>query len=88
MLDDMADYVAFVDQLARDSYAAGRTPLDAARSADLGRFASWQEGERLVGSLHRAYHELAGNPVGSKIPLGTAMEDMVALYGGPIPCFA
>lgn len=87
-LDDMADYAAFVDELARDAYAAGRTPLEAARSASTGRFATWQEGERLVGNLHRAYHELAGDPVGSKIPLPAAMEDMVALHGGPIPCFA
>lgn len=88
VLDDMADYVAFVDRLARDGYAAGRTPLEAARSADLGRFASWQEGERLVGNLHRAYHELAGHPVGSKLPLPTALQDMVEFHGGPIPCFA
>ncbi|MQA85782.1 MAG: MBL fold metallo-hydrolase [Streptosporangiales bacterium] len=88
VLDDMADYVAFVERLGRDGHAAGRTPLEAARAAELGRFASWQEGERLVGNLYRAYHELAGNPVGSKIPLVAAIEDMVALHGGPIPCFA
>lgn len=88
VLDDMADYVAFVDRLGRDAYAAGRGPLEAARGADLGRFASWQEGERLVGNLHRSHHELAGNPVGSKLPLASAMQDMIALHGGPIPCFA
>lgn len=88
VLDDMLAYAEFVDALARDGYAAKRSPLEVARSADLGRFASWQEGERLVGNIHRAYSELAGDPPGTKIPLLDAREDMVALNGGPIASLA
>ncbi|WP_199537194.1 MBL fold metallo-hydrolase [Spongiactinospora gelatinilytica] len=34
-----------------------------------GPFADWTESERLVGNLHRAYHELDGNPPGSPLAL-------------------
>lgn len=88
IIDDMAAYAAFVDGLAREGHAAGRGPLETARTADLGPYASWQEGERLVGNLHRAYHELEGNPVDAKIPLLTPVSDMIAFHGGPITCRA
>jgi glyoxylase-like metal-dependent hydrolase (beta-lactamase superfamily II) len=87
-LDDMAAYAGFVDRLARDGYAAGLPPLTVIRDTELGPFASWREGERLVGNLHRAYHELAGNSPGTPMSLLAAVQDMVEFNGGPISCHA
>jgi glyoxylase-like metal-dependent hydrolase (beta-lactamase superfamily II) len=88
VLDDLTEYAAFVADVGRAGHAAGQTPLEAATAARDNRFAGWQESERLVGNLHRAYSELDGNPIGTRIPLGAVWADMVALNGGPIGCFA
>ena len=88
LLDDLGEYAAFVDALARDGHAAGRTPLEIAMAAPDNRFAAWQESERLVGNLHRAYSELNGDPLGTPLPLQRIWPDMVAFHGGPIGCFA
>jgi glyoxylase-like metal-dependent hydrolase (beta-lactamase superfamily II) len=88
LLDDLDDYAAFVDAVARDAHAAGRTPLEAATAVKDNRFASWQESERLVGNLHRAYSELNGEPLGTRLRLDLVWPDMVAFHGGPIGCFA
>ena len=89
LLDDLAEYAEFVDVVAREGHAAGRTPLEAATTAATdNRFAGWQESERLVGNLHRAYSELDGVPHGTPLPLASVWPDMVAFHGGPIGCFA
>ncbi|TCP55032.1 cyclase [Tamaricihabitans halophyticus] len=88
LLDNLDDYASFVDTVARTGHAAGISPLEAARAASDSRFARWQESERLVGNLHRAYSELDGNPVDKRIPLGAVWTDMVEFNGGPIGCFA
>ena len=88
VLDDLTEYAAFVDGVARVAHAAGQTPLEAATKNRDSRFASWQESERLVGNLYRAYSELDGNPIDTRIPLGGVWTDMVAFNGGPIGCFA
>jgi cyclase len=83
------DYLRFVLDLATRSYREGLPPLEAARQADLGRFASWPDSERLVGNLHRAYAELAGAPRGTAINLAAALTDMVTYNGGvPLTCLA
>src|ERR1700735_1222587 len=83
------DYLGFVLELAAEGRAAGLTPLEVAREADLGRFAGWPDAERLVGNLHRAYAELAGTPRGGPIDVGGALADMVAYNGGkPLTCLA
>jgi cyclase len=83
------DYLDFVLELAVEGRAAGLTPLEAARDADLGRFAGWPDAERLVGNLHRAYAELAGTPRGGPIDLAGALTDMVAYNGGKrLTCLA
>ncbi|MEV7415710.1 MBL fold metallo-hydrolase [Streptomyces sp. NPDC089919] len=87
--DDMERYLRFVGALAEAGRAAGRTPLEAARRADLGKFASWRESERLVANLHRAYAELAGEPAGSRLDLVALLTDMTAMNGGqPVACHA
>ncbi|SDD35369.1 MBL fold metallo-hydrolase [Actinokineospora iranica] len=88
LLDDLGAYADFVAETARAGHEAGRTPLAAAFAARDNPFASWQENERLVGNLHRAYSELNGDPLGAKLPLTVIWPDMVAFNGGPIGCYA
>jgi cyclase len=83
------DYLRFVMELAAEGHRDGLPPLEAARRADLGRFASWPDAERLVGNLHRAYAELSGAPLGTAIDTAGALTDMVAFNGGaPLTCLA
>lgn len=82
LLDRLDEYARFVDALARDGHAAGRTPLEVAAAARDNPFASWQESERLVGNLHRAYLELDGD--GRPVDFARVWGDMVAFHGGPI----
>lgn len=53
-IERTADYLRFVQQTAADGQAAGQSPLEAARAADLGPFAHWTDAERIAGNLHRA----------------------------------
>jgi len=88
VLDGMLDYAEWLSTLARDGFAAGREPLEAARRADLDRFATWSERERLVGNLARAYSELRGEPWGSPLDLPGVARDMIEFNGGPLRCLA
>ncbi len=87
--DGIERYLRYVDRLAREARAAGRTPLEAAREADLGPFAGLAESERLVANLHRAYAELAGAEPGAPLDALTAFGEMTAMNGGiPMACHA
>ncbi|MFI1971075.1 MBL fold metallo-hydrolase [Streptomyces cinnamoneus] len=87
--DAVESYLRFVEDLARTSHAAGLTPLEAARRADLGEFAALPESERLVANLHRAYVELDGLPLGTPLDLVTVLGDMMVMNGGrPVACHA
>ncbi len=88
LLADMDDYLAYVEHVAAESHAAGLTPLEAAVRNRDHRFSDWAETERFVGNLHRAYSELAGNPVDTKITVPSVWPDMVEFHGGPILCHA
>lgn len=88
VLDDMTAYAEFITEVAAAGHRSGRPPLAAAQAADPGRFGDWQEAERLVGNLHRAYSELDGEPLGTRIPLPPAVADMTRMNGGPITCLA
>jgi cyclase len=88
-IDDTLDYLRFVLDLAARSQRDGLSPLEAARKADLDRFANWADAERIVGNLHRAYAENDGAAQGSPIDVITALTDMVAYNGGaPLTCLA
>ncbi len=88
-LDAVAGYLRFVTDLAATTKAAGLSPLEAARDADLGPYAGLLDPERLAGNLHRAYSELDGRPLGTPIDVGAAFGDMIALNGGrPLQCLA
>lgn len=88
LLDAMDGYVAYVAEVARVSHAAGLSPLEAAQKHRDNPYRAWAETERFVGNLHRAYSELAGNPVDTRITVPSVWPDMVAFHGGPITCHA
>jgi cyclase len=87
-IDDMLAYLRFVQDLAREAWAAGLTPLQAAREADLGEFKDLLDAERIVGNLYRAYQELDGGHPGAPVDVAQALGDMVAYHGGPLTCHA
>ncbi|HEV3212850.1 MAG TPA: MBL fold metallo-hydrolase [Acidimicrobiales bacterium] len=88
-IDVVGEYLRFVQATAIAGRAAGQTPLEAARRADLGPFAGLTDPERLVGNLHRAYAECEGAMPGDPIDLAAALRDMVAFNGGaPLRCLA
>ncbi|MER3439103.1 MAG: MBL fold metallo-hydrolase [Chloroflexota bacterium] len=87
-IEDCIAYLRFVQELARHGYNKGMTPLETARSADLGRFGEWPERERLVANLHRAYSEIRGEPLGVPLELQSVFEEMIIFNGGPVRCFA
>jgi glyoxylase-like metal-dependent hydrolase (beta-lactamase superfamily II) len=88
VLEGMLDYAEWLTALSRDGFAAGQEPLEVARRADLGRFATWRERERLVGNLARAYSELRGEPWGEPLDLPAVARDMIEFNGGPLRCIA
>ncbi|HVW35051.1 MAG TPA: MBL fold metallo-hydrolase, partial [Acidimicrobiia bacterium] len=88
VLDGLRRYLDFVQRTAAGAKAAGLSPLEAARQADLGPFAALTDAERLVGNLHRAYAELDGAAPGADIDLRAAITDMLTFNGGPLRCLA
>ena len=82
VLNDVQDYLRFVQDRAQRGKAAGLSPLELARQTDLGRFATLTDAERIVGNLHRAYAELDGAEPGAPIDTLAALRDMVAYNGG------
>jgi len=87
-IDDVLAYLRFVQDLAREAKAAGLSPLQAAREADLGKFKDLLDSERIVGNLHRAYLECDGGQPGAPLDLAQALADMMAYHGGPLTCHA
>ncbi|TDP91796.1 MBL fold metallo-hydrolase [Labedaea rhizosphaerae] len=73
-------YLRLVGDAARAGKAAGIGPLEAARATDLGEFAEWPDGERLVANLHRAYADLDGG----EPDLVAALTDAMTYNEGPM----
>jgi cyclase len=89
LVTQILGYLHWLDGVARDSFAAGVAPLEAARSVDLGEYAGWSDAERIVGNLHRAHAELAGGARGCRIDVPAALADMVTYNGGQrLTCIA
>jgi cyclase len=94
VLDQTADYLRWLGALAEQAAAAGAGPLEAARQAELGPYAHWQEPERIVGNLHRAFAELAtaegGAPaLGAPLDVVGIFGELVEYNGGRLPeCYA
>jgi cyclase len=88
-IDDVQEYLRFIQDTARRGKRAGLAPLELARQTDLGRFAELTDSERLVGNLYRAYAELDGAAPGAEIDTASALRDMIAFNGGqPLRCLA
>ena len=87
LIGTIVGYLEFVLETAQEGRAAGLTPLQAAREADLGPYAEWLDNERIVGNLHRAYADL--DPTGPEFDILAALTDMVEYNGGqPLSCYA
>jgi cyclase len=87
--DTTEAYLRWVQQIATDGIAAGLSPLELARQADLGEFAGLLDPERIVGNLHRAYSEARGEPRGTPLDLTAIFGEMAVYNGGEIPtCLA
>jgi cyclase len=89
VIDANLAYLHFVQRTAATAKAAGLTPLEAARQADLGEFRGLLDAERIVGNLHRACLELDGGERGAPADVARAFIEMVAYNGGqPLTCHA
>jgi cyclase len=86
LIDDVVGYLRFVLDTARAGLDAGLTPLELARTTELGDYAGWLDRERIVGNLHRAYHDL--DPSAPVLDVMAALRDMVEFNGGPLSCYA
>jgi cyclase len=84
VLDEIDGYVRWILSVADEGVAAGYSPLEAARRADLGPFAQWLDHERIVGNLYRAYHEIEG----TSIDWSAVWADTEAYLGRPIRSMA
>jgi cyclase len=71
-------YFGFVADLAERGLREGVSVLELARRTELGEFADWQDPERLVLNLHRAYAEASDGP-GAKVDAMAAFTDMLTL---------
>jgi cyclase len=84
-----ADYLRFVESVARPGHSAGLSPLETARQIDLGGYAQLSDKERIVGNLARAFAELDGLPVGAPLDHAAAFAAMVEFNrGGALRCIA
>jgi cyclase len=88
VIDENLAYLRFVQHAAAEARTAGLTPLQAARTLDLGEFKDLLDAERIVGNLHRAYLELDGAEPGALLDQVQALRDMVTYHGGPLTCHA
>lgn len=89
LLDANEAYLSWIQQTAREGYAAGLPPLALARETELGEFAGLLDSERLVGNLHRAYAEESGEPLGAPLEYLPVILEMVEYNGGrPLTCLA
>lgn len=89
VFDETEAYLRFVQEVAREAFAQGLSPLDAALQTDLGSFAGWNDRERIVANIARAYSELRNEPLGTRLNLPEIAMQMLAYNGGrPLTCLA
>ncbi|HCT76370.1 MAG TPA: MBL fold metallo-hydrolase [Micromonosporaceae bacterium] len=88
LFDANESYLRWIQEIARDGFQAGLSTAEVASKTDLGDFAGLLDSERLVGNLHRAYAELAGQPLGAQIDVLAAFQEMVAHHGRLPDCHA
>jgi cyclase len=87
-IDEIEEYLRFLEDAARRGFEAGKDALEAARETELGKFGEWLDSERFAANMHRAYSELRGEARGTPLP-PSAIGDMIAYNGGQMPrCLA
>jgi glyoxylase-like metal-dependent hydrolase (beta-lactamase superfamily II) len=62
------DYFVYIRDEAYERFKDGIDPYTAAKSIDLGEYSSWNEKERVIGNVVRAYSEFKGEPIGAELP--------------------
>lgn len=72
---EMKAYLDYVRGEAERSFHGGVTEVEAAKRIDLGPYAGWNEPERLVFNVARAYRELRGEPLDAPV-------DVLAMVSG------
>ncbi|MEV5409662.1 MBL fold metallo-hydrolase [Thermopolyspora sp. NPDC052614] len=80
VLDEHRRYYEFVVAAAAKGMAAGLTPLEVARTTDLGEFADLLDPERFVLNVHSAYAEHAGE----RANRAGAFKDALTWLGAPL----
>jgi cyclase len=88
LLDQTAAYLRWLRDTAVAGRRAGRDPLEAARAAGLGGYATLLDSERLAANLCRAYAELDGLAPGADLDVLSAFRSMVEFHGGLPACHA
>jgi cyclase len=78
-LRGMREYLTYVRDEARRHFDAGLTTLDAAKRIELGRYAGWNEPERLAFHVDRAYREFRGEPWDAPVEAMRVFGEVAAL---------
>ncbi len=88
-VNEVRDYLLWLQGVAQKGLEAGASPLELARDLDLGRFAALADTERIVPNIHRAYSELRGEPRGATLDRLLMIREMLEFNGNePLRCFA
>ena len=58
---EMKEYLAYVQSESRKSFNDGLSEIEAAKRIDLGPYSGWNEPQRLIFNVARAYRELRGD---------------------------
>ena len=75
-LVELKEYFEFLTGEARTRFEAGMSPLEAARDIDLGPYAGWSEGERVVANVHALYRDFGDRSAADAL---TVLGEMAAL---------
>jgi cyclase len=78
-LREMREYLGYVLDESKACFDAGLSTLDAAKHIELGRYAGWNEPERLAFQVDRAYRELRGDPWDTPVEAMRVFTEMAAL---------
>jgi glyoxylase-like metal-dependent hydrolase (beta-lactamase superfamily II) len=77
-LVDLKEYFELLTRESKTRFEAGMSPLDAARDIDLGPYAEWGEGERVVANVHALYRDFGDRSPADAL---TLLGEMAAFAG-------
>jgi glyoxylase-like metal-dependent hydrolase (beta-lactamase superfamily II) len=76
---ELKRYFQYVEAESRRFFDAGASEVDAATRIDLGPFAGWNEPERVIFNVRRAYRELRGEPWDARFDAFEVLREMATL---------